>query len=237
VNGAPASTDLALAYNDFWYDRGTKVVETRRTSLVIDPPDGRIPPLTPQAQARLDGRRAAGERPAVGPEDRSIAERCIMGFNSGPPIVPGGYNQNLQIFQTRDYVVILNEMVHNARIVPLDGRPVPDIRQWAGVSRGRWEGRTLVVETGRFHDVTAFRGSSPNLHLVERFTRVDPDTLLYEFTATDPTTWGRPWTAQIPMRMSDQPMFEYACHEGNYGMFGILEAARAVEEQAAAGGK
>jgi len=197
---------------------------------VIDPPDGRIPPLTPEAQKRLEVRRQAAAQPAAGPEDRGIAERCIMGFNAGPPVVPGGYNQNLQIFQTPGYVVIVNEMVHNARIVPLTDRPLPNVRQWSGISRGRWEGRTLVIETKNFHHETAFRGSSPNLHLVERFTRADADTLVYEFTVQDPTTWTRPWTAQIPMRKSDQPMYEYACHEGNYGMFGILEAARAVEK-------
>jgi hypothetical protein len=227
ANGATTTQDVTLAYNDFWYDRGTKVVGTKRTSLVVDPPDGKIPALTPEARSRLDRERAARERPAEGPEDRSVGERCIMGFNSGPPMVPGGYNQNMQIFQTRDHVVILNEMVHNARVVPLDNRPFGSIRQWAGVSRGRWEGNTLVVETRNFSGTTAFRGSSANLHLIERFTRVDKDTLIYEFTADDPTTWTRKWTAQI------EPLYEYACHEGNYGMEGILSSARAVEREAA----
>jgi hypothetical protein len=148
-------------------------------------------------------------------------------------MVPGGYNQNVQIFQTRDHVVILNEMVHNARVVPLDGRAHGNIRQWAGVSRGRWEGNTLVVDTRNFSGVTAFRGSSANLHLIERFTRVDKDTLLYEFTADDPTTWTRKWTAQVPMIRNAEPLYEYACHEGNYGMEGILSSARAVEKEAA----
>jgi hypothetical protein len=233
VNGAPATQDVASAYNDFWYDRGTKVVSTNRTSLVVDPPDGRIPQLTPEARARLSAMDAARERPAAGPEDRGIGERCILGFNSGPPINPGGYNQNVQIFQTRDHVVIYNEMVHNARIVPLDSRPFGNIRQWTGVSRGRWEGQTLVVETKNFSRNTNFRGSSANLHLIERFTRANADTLLYEFTVTDPTTWTRPWTVQIPMTRSDAHIFEYACHEGNYGMEGILSAARAVEKAAA----
>lgn len=236
VNGAPATADVALAYNEFWYDRGTKVVGTKRTSLVTDPPDGKIPPLTPEAKLRLAEQQVARERPARGPEDRSVGERCIMGFNSGPPIVPGGYNQNMQIFQTRGNLAILNEMVHNVRMVPIDGSPHVGVRQWAGVSRGRWEGETLVVETKNFSGVTAFRGSSPNLHLTERFTRVADDTLLYEFTVDDPTTWTRPWTAQIPMRKSNDALYEYACHEGNYGMEGILSSARAMEKSSARGG-
>lgn len=234
VNGAPATADVALAYNDFWYDRGTKVVGTKRTSLVVDPPDGKIPQLTPGGKRRLEAQDAARERAAVGPEDRSVGERCILGFNSGPPIAPGGYNQNVQIFQAPGYVVLLNEMVHNARIVPLDGRSHGNIRQWVGDSRGRWEGDTLVVDTRNFHANTAFRGSGPNLHLTERFTRTDADTLVYEFTVDDATTWTRPFTVQIPMTKSEAPMFEYACHEGNYGMFGLLNAARAVEKAAGA---
>jgi len=232
VNGTAETADLRLAYNDFWWDRGTKVIGTRRTSLVIDPPDGRIPALTPEARRRDAERTERSQRPAAGPEDRPVAERCLMGFNSGPPMVPGGYNQNIQIFQTPDHVVILNEMVHNARLVPMDGRPHGTLRQWAGVSRGRWEGDTLVVETTNFLRETSFNGSSANLHLVERFRRLDQDTLIYQFTATDPTTWVRPWTAEVPMRRSDDPLYEYACHEGNYGIVGTLSGARAVEKAA-----
>ena len=232
INGAAATADVALAYNDFWWDRGTKVVGTKRTSLVLDPPDGRIPPLTPEGKKRLEAQDAARERPAEGPEDRGVGERCILGFNSGPPMVPGGYNQNVHLVQTRDHVVLVNEMVHNARIVPLDGRSHGRIRQWVGDSRGRWEGDTLVIDTRNFYDVTAFRGSSPNLHLVERFTRVDADTLLYEFTVDDPTTWTKPWTAAIPMTKTQDQIYEYACHEGNYAMFGLLSGARAVEKAA-----
>jgi len=233
INGAPATSDVALAYNDFWWDRGTKVVGTRRTSLILDPPDGKIPPLTPEATKRLAALDAARERSAEGPEDRGVGERCILGFNSGPPMAPAAYNQNVQLVQTRDHIVLLNEMVHNARIVPLDGRSHGRIRQWVGDSRGRWEGDTLVVDTKNFADVTAFRGSSPNLHLIERFTRVEADTLLYEFTVDDPTTWTKPWTAQIPMTRTEGPIFEYACHEGNYAMVGLLRGARAVEKAAA----
>ena len=149
-------------------------------------------------------------------------------------MAPSAYNNNVHIFQTRDHVVILNEMVHNARIIPLDRRPhiSQNIRQWGGDSRGHWEGDTLVVDTTNFLGETAFNNSSQNLHLVERFTRVDPDTLVYEFTVEDPTTWTRPWTAQIPMAKSEDLMYEYACHEGNYGMMNLLSAARAVEKAA-----
>jgi hypothetical protein len=229
VNGTPVTSDVASAYNDFWYDRGTKVVGTRRTSLIIDPADGRLPPLTPEAQKRLQEADNWRERPAEGPEDRSVSERCIMGFNAGPPINPGGYNQNVQIVQTRDYVMIMNEMVHTARIVPLDGRPQGHVPMWSGTSRGRWDGDTLVVETKNFQHETSLRGSSPTLSLVERFKRVDADTLVYEFSVNDPKTWTKPWTAQIPMRRSDELIYEYACHEANYGMPNLLKAARAIE--------
>jgi hypothetical protein len=231
INGTPATADVALAYNDFWWDRGTRVGATRRTSLVIDPPDGRLPPMTPEAAKRLAALDEARERPAEGPEDRSLAERCILGFNSGPPMVPGGYNQNVQIVQAPGYVVLMNEMVHSARIVPLDGRPQSGQRQLVGTSRGRWEGDTLVVDTKNFSRETSLRGSSANMHLVERFTLVDPETLLYEFTVDDPTTWTRRWTAQVPMRKSEEQIFEYACHEANYGMTNLLRGARAVDAQ------
>jgi hypothetical protein len=234
VNGAEVTADVALAYNDFWWDRGTKVIGSRRTSLVIDPPDGRIPAMTPAALARVQKLDAARERPAEGPEDRSVGERCLLGFNAGPPFAPGGYNMNIQIVQTRSYVMLMNEMVHTARVIPLDGRPFLNLPQWSGTSRGRWEGDTFVVETKGFKGETSFRGSSPNLHLVERFTRTDADTLVYQFTANDPTTWVRPWTAEIPMQRTDEQIFEYACHEANYGMTNLLLGARAVERDLAA---
>jgi hypothetical protein len=234
INGAPATTDVALAYNDFWWDRGTKVVGTKRTSLILDPPDGRIPPLTPEGTKRLAALDAARERSAEGPEDRGVGERCILGFNSGPPMAPAAYNQNVQLVQTRDHIVLLNEMVHNARIVPLDGRSHGRIRQWVGDSRGRWEGDTLVVDTKNFANVTAFRGSSPNLHLIERFTRVEADTLLYEFTVDDPTTWTAPWSAMIPLKLKNELIYEYACHEGNAAIPNMLRGHR-FEERATAG--
>jgi hypothetical protein len=242
-NRAPA--DIVGNYNEFWFDRGKTVVGTKRTSLIVDPADGRMPPLTPEAEKRraalTEARRGIGSHQPtpggwvedLGPDGLQV--RCILGFNSGPPITPGGYNQNVQLFQTPSHVVILNEMNHNARIVPIDGRPhLPsNLRQWVGDSRGRWEGETLVVETTNFLRETAFaRGrTTANLHLVERFTRTAPDTLMYEFTVNDPSTWTRPWTAQIPMMKNDLPMYEYACHEGNYGLTNILAGARAQEQK------
>ena len=228
-----------VPYNEFWYDRGSKVIGTRRTSLIVDPADGRIPPLTPEAQKRLDALAVAqredqlpgGHPHADSWEDRSVTDRCILGFNSGPPMVPGAYNNNVQIFQSPEYVVIHNEMNHNARIVPLDGRPhlTQQLRPWAGDSRGRWEGNTLVVDTRNFFRETSLRGSGANTHLVERFTRVDPDTIDYEFTVDDSTTWTSPWTASFPLTKSRSQLFEYACHEGNYALKGILAGARAQE--------
>lgn len=232
VNGAPATADVARAYNQFWWDFGTRVVGTRRTSLVIDPPDGRIPALSLEAQRRVEDRAAKRERAAVGPEDRGLSERCINWGTTGPPMVPGAYNNNVQLLQIPGYVVLFNEMIHDARIVPMDGRPHGTIRQVLGDSRGRWEGHTLVVETTNFTDKTAFRGASEHMHLVERFTRVDTDTLLYEFTVTDPTSFARPWTAQMPMIRSAEKIYEYACHEGNYGMFNLLSGARTLEKAA-----
>ena len=232
ANGAPG------AYNNFWLDRGTTTIGTRRTSLIVDPPNGRMPDLTTVGQRRADARSEyRRERPADSYVDRSTSDRCIVGFNAGPPITPLAYNQNMQLFQTPDHLVMVTEMVHTARVIPLDRRPALDdgIRQWSGDSRGYWEGDTLVVETANFNNERRWRGSTANMTLVERFTRVDADTLEYGFTVTDPETWTSTWTASIPMRRTDMPMFEYACHEGNYSMAGILGGARA-EEQASAHG-
>ena len=222
-------------YNNFWLDRGTTTVSTGRTSLIVDPPNGRLPALTASGQQRADARRAyLREHPADSWLDRSTSDRCLLGFNAGPPITPGGYNQNLQLFQTPDYVVLFTEMVHTVRVVPLDGRaPLREnIRQWSGDSRSHWEGDTLVVETSNFNDERRWRGSTKNMKLVERFTRVDADTLEYEYTVTDPETWTSSWTASIPMRRTDAPMYEYACHEGNYAMPNILAGHRAEEKAA-----
>jgi hypothetical protein len=219
-----------------WLDYGKTVVKTRRTSLIVDPPDGRIPALTPEAQQRNAARRAAARSrgPADSYEDRSLQERCITrGLPEGQ--LPGPYNNNMQVVQTSAYVVIVTEMIHDARIVPMDGRPhnPANMRQWMGDSRGHWEGDTLVVDTTNFTDKTSFRGSGANLHLTERFTRIDADTLEYRFTVEDPTTWTRPWTVAYPMVRTIGQMYEFACHEGNYGLRNILSTARAVEAEAA----
>ncbi len=246
------------AYNDFWFDTGTNVIEDRRTSLIVDPPNGRMPPLVQGAVEQIGSgtedlpserpvRYRAGGIGADGPEDRGIGERCLLGFNSGPPMIPSAYNNNMQLFQTESYVVILNEMVHDSRIVPLDGRPhLPGgVRQWMGDARGYWEDDTLVVETTNFTDktpsfnptITSSVGAGTHLTLTERFSRLDDDTLLYEYTVDDPATFSSPFSAAIPMRHSDGPIFEYACHEGNYGLQNILAGARAAERNEAGGGQ
>ena len=232
VNGSVETADLANAYNEFWWDRGTKLVKTRRTSIVIDPPDGKIPALTPQAKKRMAALEEANERPAQGPEDRPVSERCIVRPNSGPPMTPTGYNNNFRLIQTPGYVVILNEQIHDARIIPTDGRPhLPqNVRQWMGDSRGHYEGKTLVVETTNFTGKANFRGSGENMHLVERFTLTDPGTLLYEFTVNDPESFTRSWTGQIPMTKGPEHIYEYACHEGNYSLATTLSSARALEK-------
>ncbi len=230
----PAEVDVSLAYNDAWYDRGTKVVGTRRTSLIVDPQDGRVPPLTPAAQKRIaEAREHARQHPADGPEDRSLPERCLVWPTAGPPMLPSFYNNTYQIVQAPGYVAILVEMIHDVRIIPLDGRPhVPqNVREWLGDSRGHWEGNTLVVDTTNFTDKTRFRGATANMHLTERFTRIDADTILYRFTVDDPETFTKPWTAEVPLRKSQGPIFEYACHEGNYAMTDMLRGARADEEK------
>jgi hypothetical protein len=222
-----AAADVERAYNDFWWDFGKRVA--RQTSLVVDPPDGRVPPLTAAAQKRAADRRGKYDNP----EERPLAERCVIGFNSGPPMIPSAYNNNMQLVQTRDHVVILNEMIHSARVVALNGRPhlPPSIRKLTGDSIGRWDGDTLVVDTTNFSQDAGFRGASANMHLVERFTRVDAETLRYEFTVDDPGTWTAKWSASIPMTRTDELIYEYACHESNYGLEGVLKGARYEEQQ------
>ena len=229
--------DVGGAYNDFWFERGSRVVPSRRTSLITDPADGRIPPLTPEAQKKA-AERAEYRRlhAADGAEDLGLPVRCLLWPTAGPPMLPGGYNNNYQIVQGPGYVMIIVEMIHDARIIPTDGRPhLPKhVRQWMGDSRGRWEGTTLVVETTNFTDKTAFRGSGENLRVIERFTRSGPDQILYQFTVEDPASFTRPWSAELPMRRIDEPLYEYACHEGNYGMEGIWSGARTDEAKALA---
>jgi hypothetical protein len=227
------AADVNRAYNDFWYDRGTRAASTRQSSIVVDPPNGRVPALTADAQGRASTRAAARKQrgPADGPEDRSLGERCILGFNAGPPFAPSAYNNNIQITQTKDYVVVMTEMVHDARIVPLDGRKhLPaSVRPWMGDSRGHWEGDTLVIETTNFSEKNLYRNATPNLKLIEKFSRLDADTLIYEFTLNDPATWAAPWTGRVPLEKLDGVIYEYACHEGNLGMEGILKGTRAEE--------
>lgn len=231
-----AEADVSSAYNEFWWDRGVHAARVHgkvRTSLIVDPPDGRLPPLTADAQARAAARAEARRvHPADGPEDRSLGERCLL-FNAGPPMLSGPYNNFVQILQTRDHMVIHNEMIHDARVIPLDGRPhLPSaVRLLLGDSRGRWDGDTLVVETTNFSDKTTVRGSGPGLKLTERFTREGPSTLLYQFTVDDPASFTKPWTAILPMTRADEQLYEYACHEGNYAMTGILRGARADERK------
>jgi hypothetical protein len=220
-------------YNQFWLvDREFE----HRTSLVIDPPDGRLPPRTPEAEKRVaeDAERRRLQ-PADGPEDLSLGVRCIT---YGVPRVGGlnaGYNSYHQIVQAPGYVAISSEMIHETRIIPLDGRPhlPPTVRLWLGDSRGRWEGDTLVVDTTNFSPQSNFMGARENLHVVERFTRVAPDTIHYEVTVEDPTTWARPWTALVTLRQKQEQMYEFACHEGNRSMVGILAGARAEEKKSA----
>ncbi len=231
-----ASAEARVSYEQaIWFEQ-SDTLEKQRTSLIVDPRDGRIPTVRPDMQARRELQRILRSRHAHGPEDRGVSERCLLGFNSGPPMTPSVYNNNMQLFQSVDHVVVLNEMVHNARIIPLDSRAhLPaNLRQWVGDSRASWEDETLVVETRNFLRETSFGGSSANLYLIERFTRVDADTLRYEFTVSDPTTWAGPWTAHVQMTRTDEPLYEYACHEGNYSMTSSLSGARALEAADAA---
>ena len=235
----PRSEGGVLSYNEFWYERGVELTSDKRTSLIVDPPDGRRPPRTPAAIER--GRERAAYRRAHmydSYENRSMFDRCIMGFNAGPPMTSGTYNNNVMIFQAPGYVAILNEMVHNARIIPIapvaddttpdDDTARPPFAQRSGVSRAHWEGETLVIETTQFAGGSSSL-TSTSMHLVERLTRIDPDTVAYEYTVTDPTVYTAPYTVMMPFRRTDGPLFEYACHEGNYGLYGILAGARRME--------
>jgi hypothetical protein len=230
-----SQTDPTHYNNALWLTTGRpKGLSSRRTSLIVDPPDGKIPPLTKEGEQRAAARRAATNFDSH--ENRPLSERCLVWTHEGPPMMPPPYNDILQIFQTPGYVVVLRELSTNPpRIIPTDGRPhVPEgIRQWAGDPRGRWEGDTLVVETKNYNDKAAFRGSSAALHVVERFTRVSADMIRYQFTVTDPTTWTQPWSAEIPMMQAEGRPYEYGCHEGNYGIVNILMGARVADKKAA----
>ena len=221
--------------NAIWQNENyEKGLSSLRTSLVFDPPDGRLPALTEEARRRpLPPQAGSPDRRTDSIEDRTLAERCITWGNDGPPLMPVGYNANLDIFQGPGYVVVRTEMIHSARLIPLDAaRPHvgTNIKQWNGDSRGHWEGNTLVVETTNFNDRVRFRNSTSAVKVTERFTRVGPDAITYTFTVDDPTTWTRPWTAEMPLLKTQGPIYEYGCHEGNYGLANILRAAR-VEEK------
>ena len=251
-DGSTGAAGNVGGYNTFWLDLGREymVVDGQvRTSLIVDPPDGRIPPMTPEGAARLATLINAAlpeqppeDDPGLGdpesydnPEQRPLGERCILGFasTSGPPALPNYFYNNLhQIVQTPDYVMILTEMVHDARIIRMNAPHLPDnMRHWMGDSVGHWEGDTLVVDTTNFNDKTRFRGSTDSLHVVERFTRLDADRLLYEFTVEDPATWERPWRGEYIWPRTDELIYEYACHESNYALEGILRGARFRDSQ------
>jgi len=228
--------------NALWQSENyNKGLNSLRTSLVVDPPDGRIPALVEAARNRVQGPvpgAGQADRRADSYENRTLAERCITWGNDGPPMMPVGYNANLDILQGPGYVIVRNEMIHSARLIPTDGsRPhlSEKIRNWNGDSRGHWEGNTLVVETTNFNSRTRFRNSTAALKVTEKFTRTDANTIDYQFTADDPNTWTRPWTAAVPLRKVPGPIYEYACHEGNYGLPNILRAQRVEDAKAARG--
>jgi hypothetical protein len=238
------NADVHYDFSQFGLDRSqSKFAMNLRTSLIVDPADGKIPPMNAQGQKRAQDRAAArkaagGQYDAV--ENMPIGSRCIIMGGAGPPLMNAGYNANYQIVQSPGYVMILTEMIHDVRIIPLDNAradarpPAPSqVRQWVGLSRGRWEGDTLVVETANFNGKNAFRGASENLKVTERFTRTADDTISYKFTVEDPTTWDRSWTADAPLVKTQGPIFEFACHETNYGIANILAGARADEKKAA----
>jgi hypothetical protein len=235
--------DIARAYNELWFDRGSKLARTRRTSMIIDPPDGRVPPMTPEARKKFQAiQEKFAVHPADGPEDRPLPDRCLMFSQSGPPMIPGNYNDLYQIVQTPEYISILAEMGNQVRVIPLDGRShLPqNVQGWMGDSRGHWEGDTLVVETVnfRFNDRSRFGVqydgmTDKNLRITERFTRTSPDSILYRAIIDDPTVYTKPWTMEVSLEKSEGPVYEYACHEGNYGLAGVLAGERVQEKRAA----
>jgi len=235
--------DVARAYNELFFDRGTKLARTRRTSMIFDPPNGRVPPMTPEARKKFQAiQERFAAHPADGPEDRPLPDRCLMFSQSGPPMIPGNYNDNYQIVQTPEYISILAEMGNQVRVISLDGSAhLPqNVQEWMGDSRGHWEGDTLVVETTnfKFNDRSRFgvqyEGmTDQNLHITERFTRTSPDSILYRATIDDPTVYTKPWTMEVSLEKAEGPLFEFACHEGNYGLAGVLAGERAQEKRAA----
>jgi len=230
--------DVHYDHTQFGLDRSVAGYSTNlRTSLIVDPPNGKLPPLSAKGQARAAERAEAAKRRG-GPYDAAqnlpLGARCLIMDRMGPPMMYGNYNNTHQIVQAPGQVMFLAEMLHDYRVIPLDGRtPLPqEVRQWMGSGRGHWDGDTLVVETTNFNGKNPFRGSSENMRLVERFTRVDENTIRYQFTVDDPDTWTRPWSGEMPIRKTIGPIFEHACHEGNYGLYNILAGARADEQRA-----
>ncbi|MDP6652274.1 MAG: hypothetical protein QGF90_09240 [Gammaproteobacteria bacterium] len=217
-----------ISYNEFWYERGIETVADRRTSLIYDPPNGRMPSRN---EAGIERGRIRGQmaRESLGPEGRSLADRCMMGFVGGPPMVPGTYNNNMQLIQTEDHIVIMNEMIHNARIIRLDSEHHTRQLKWDGDSIAHWDGDTLVINTQHYYYHTGWGGTSPSLKVQERITRIDENTLDYDFTVEDPLQWDESWSARLPLRRTDDPIYEYACHEGNHGLAGILAGWRRYE--------
>ena len=233
--------DVHYDFTQFGLDRSQGGVTLNlRTSMIVDPADGRIPPMTAEGQERTAERAAMQKQMGAATDsvqNQPLSVRCIIMDRAGPPMLPGAYNNNYQIVQQPGYVMILVEMIHDVRIIALDGRqPLPaNVRQWSGSYVGHWEGETLVVESTNFTGKTRFQGSSENMKLTERFTRVADDTIRYQFTVDDPSTWTRPWSAELPMKTTIGPLFEHACHEGNYGLYNTLAGARAEEKRATAG--
>jgi hypothetical protein len=241
-DGSTGAAGNVGGYNNFWLDPGERVAIVGgewRSSLIVDPPSGKVPALTPEARQRNAARQAAlrGFGQFDHPELRPLGERCIMSFgsNAGPPMLPNYfYNNNYQIVQTKDHIAIVVEMVHDVRIIRMAGQHVaPHLRPWMGDSIGRWDGDTLVVETTNFHPLQTFRGASDNLKVIERFTRTGADTILYRFTIDDPTTFTQPWSGEVPFNRMDDLIYEYACHEGNYALSNILSGERAKERERA----
>lgn len=217
-----------ISYNEFWYERGIETIADRRTSLVYDPANGRVPPVNAMGQER----RAAYRQmvfASAGPEGRTTVDRCLTGFVAGPPMIPGAYNNNMQLIQTKDHIMILNEMVHTARIIPLDREHSTRQLKWEGDSIAHWEDDELVIHTQHFYHDYNLRGMSDQAVIQERFSRVDKDTLEYDFTVEDPLSWDSSWSGKVPMRRAADPVYEYACHEGNHGLQGILAGWRRYE--------
>ena len=261
-NDLPPEIDVQIPYNSFWLDFGENMSGDRRTSLIVDPPNGRLPELTPAAVAlaKENAKRLPPVRgffslsfeeflPA-GPEVLGLSERCLIGFNAGPPLMPSSYNNNVRIVQTPDHLVFFTEMIHDARIIPIDGNAhLPsEMKQWSGDSRAHWEGQTLVIETTNFNkklpayqmplDLAALEKSGPvglgeNLHLTEKLTKTSDSVLIYEYTITEPNTFTRPFTVVITMRATEDQIYEFACHEGNHAVPGILRGARTMEKEKA----